>query len=413
MQSFMNDTAPTLTIIVPTFNRARYLDSLLDTLCVQLADFPYSFEVFVGDNASPDHTPEVLEKYRERLPLRWHRHDSNVGGSANWHYLMAHSRGRYLVYVADDDALLGAELAQVITVLEELPEAAVAYAPWKLYDLVADEDRGQFYRQSEDVLVPRGDYAKLLDTVLKDGIFPEIAVYRVEALRAVMPRVSEQAFYAFVHAAEFASHGQVLFLKDPFYISITNYFADHKREQAGIGEAEYAWDRYRGGLEHVLGRAMPQLDAQQHGDFLRRIQTLIASRIAVAVRLRIQQQRDPIDTYYLAYRLKAMGGEHWLPVGLPVLAIQAAVTFLTTDPDINQGMTRLLCVGHLLDDVRRLIEQKSRLPVRFVETVAEMGELDESTLVFGLNHAVLRETLPVEFRQRFVQESDLMRKFVA
>jgi len=228
-----------------------------------------------------------------------------------------------------------------------------------------------------------------------------------------MPRVSEQAFYAFVHSAEFASHAQVLFLKDPFYVSITNYFADHRREQTGLSEAEHAWDRYRAGLEHVLGRALPQLTSQRRVEFLLRIQDLIASRISVAVRLRLHQQRDAVDTYYLAYRLKAMGAEQLLPVQLPVLATHAAVSFIATDEELNRGMSKLLCVGHFPAPLRQLVQERARLPVQFATTVAEHGDPDAQTLVFGLGDAVSREALPASFGGRLVLERDLMRKFVA
>lgn len=406
------NTAPIVSICVPTFNRARYLQSLLFSLTEHLQSFPFSFEVFVGDNASEDNTGEVIEQFRDTLPLRYVRHDSNLGSGANWQYLLTHARGRYFVYVADDDGLLGASLAQAITVLEALPRAGVAYAPWKMLDLVADKDLGQFYSQDDDVLVEQGDFGKLLTTLLRYRMFPEIAIYRREVLLAVMPRVSEQAFYAFVHAAEFAQQSAVLFLKDPFYVQVTNYFPDHQRQQAGINEAEHAWDRYRGGLEHVLGRASPKLTMQQRVEFLLAIQDMVSERMGVAVRLRLQRERDPIETYYLAYRLKALAAENKLPCPLPLLAAQAAIRFLCTDVELNRGMTQLLCVGQAPEALRELIEKGSQLPVRFVDAGAAPALIDATTLVFVLNGSSA-PALPADCAGRVMTESQLMGKFVS
>ncbi len=99
--------SPLVSFCVPTFNRARYLDSLLGMLAQQLAHFPYSYEVFVSDNASTYYTPEVLARHEAALPLRCVRQPQNRGGGGNWQYLMSQARGTYVMYVADDDAILG------------------------------------------------------------------------------------------------------------------------------------------------------------------------------------------------------------------------------------------------------------------------------------------------------------------
>lgn len=405
-------TLPIVSFCVPTYNRARYLDSLLESLTQELAGFPFSYEVFVSDNASTDATTEVVSRFEARLPLRYVRHAENRGGPANAHYVHAHALGRYLVYVADDDAILGARVAQIVAQMEANPAIGVAYAPWKLLDLVADQDQGQFYTQDRDVLLGRGQYAELLDAVLRYRIFPEIYICRTEMLRAAMPRVQEQAFYAFVHAAEFLQHGSVLLLQEPYYVSVTNYFADHQRTQAGTQEAEMAWDRYRGGLEYILGRAAGQISAAQRAVFLPRIQDMIAERIAVAVRLRVLGRKNPVETYYLAYRLKAIGAESALPVALPLLCVQAALDFLLTDAELNRNIRQLVCWGEFPDDLTAWIRAGSALTVRFFRSAEALPPLDAETLVFARD-AAASARLPADTLARFVSEPALLAKFPA
>jgi glycosyltransferase involved in cell wall biosynthesis len=404
-------SAPLVSFCVPTYNRGRYLDSLLGMLAQQLANFPYSYEVFVSDNASNDDTPEVIARHQAALPLRSVRQASNRGGSGNWQFVMAHAQGRYLVYVADDDAILGDQVAATVAKMEADPRIGIAYAPWMFFDLVRDKPNGQFYQQDRDLLVDQCDHAALLDCLLRFNVFPEIYVCRSATLKKVMPRINEQAFYAFVHAAEFAQHGAVLLQKDPFYVSITQYFADEQRTQAGSTEAEYAWDRYRGGLEYVLGRASESLAVADRLAFSQRIQHLIAQRISVAVRLRNQQARDPVETYYLAYRLKAMGEDRMLPIPMAQLRGQAALGFLATDPELNRDVSQLICVGQFQPDVLEFLRRRATLPMRV--------ELDETALadarnalVFAGNQARL-SALPQRADVRVVHERDLMQKFPA
>lgn len=402
-------STPLVSFCVPTYNRARYLDSLLGMLAQQLEGFPYTFEVFVSDNASTDDTPAVLARHQGSVPLRSVRQPANLGGPANWQHVMSNAQGTYLVYVADDDAILGNQVAATVARMEADPRIGVAYAPWMLYDLVHDKPHGQFYRQDTDVLVRQGDHSALLDSLLRYNVFPEIYVCRRETLKAVMPRINEQAFYAFVHAAEFTQHGAVLLQKDPFYVSITQYFADEKRSQAGSEEAEYAWDRYRGGLEYVLGRASEHLMAADRINFSQRIQHLIAQRISVAVRLRHVHDRDPVETYYLAYRLKAMGEDRMLPLPMAQLRGQAALGFLATDPELNRDVSELICVGHFQPDVLEFLRRRARLPMR-VESDADSLADAHDALVFASNQAQL-DALPRRANLRVVSERELMQKF--
>ncbi len=405
---------PLVSFCIPTYNRGRYLDSLLQSLTQQLADFPHAFEVFISDNGSEDDTEAVATRYMDALPLRYMRHASNRGSSANYQYLMDQAQGEYLIYVADDDCILGHRVAEIIDLMETNPAVGIAYAPWRLYDLVADKDQGQFYQQDRDVLIPQGQHGMLLDTLLHYGIFPEIYICRRSVIRAVMPSVPEQAFYAFVHAAEFVHQTSVLFLKEPYYISVTNYFADHTRTQNGITEAETAWDRYRGGLEYVLGRAVHQISPMERVSFCLRIQEMIAQRISVAVRLRIAANRNPVETYYLAFRLKAMGAEHSLPVPLQGLRSQAALSFLLTDTELNRDVNELVFVGAFEPELRRQVgELGNGRTVRFVSTAAQVEQLHAHSLVLVRGPADMLAELPKDSGARIVHEPALLHKFAA
>ena len=208
-------------------------------------------------------------------------------------------------------------------------------------------------------------------------------------------------------------------LKEPFYVSITRYFADEERLQAGMGEAESAWDRYRGGLEFILGRASSAMGDAERVAFCLRIQELIAQRIAVAVRLRMAAGRDAVETYYLAYRLKALGQEKLLHVPLAVLRSQAAIDFLLGDKELNRDITGVLVQGSFDTAVRDYVRARAQVPVTFVEQPMPKNHLDElrNTLVLmhaddGTLDAALHGRLEAA-NVRLLTEHALMQKFVA
>ena len=405
--------SPLVSICVPTFNRSRYLTSLLESLAVQLEAFPYTYELVIADNASPDDTGAVVARFAEQLPIRYIRHDENIGCFANVQFVMMQAAGRYVIYLSDDDCLLGEPVAATIARMEADPGVAVVFAPWKLYDLVAQQEQGQFYDVPQDLRIEKDRHAELLDHLLRHHIFPEIHIARRDALQRLMPRINEHAFYAFVHAADYLSLGAVLIQKAPFYVSITRYFADEERSQAGNEEVEVAWDRYRGGLEYILARAGSQVAPEERSGFHLRIQKMIAVRMSVAVRLRHLKKRNPLDTYYIATRLKGMGYEGLLPVPLETLASEAMIDFLLHDPVINRGVDRLITVGPIDAGARDFLSRRSPRPVSFVDTLPPASSLAHA-LVFVSDRNEDGDATDIAFDQgaiNMVRERDLAARF--
>jgi hypothetical protein len=404
-------TQPVVSICIPTFNRCRYLESLLGTLVQQLDAFPHAYEIVIADNASSDDTPQVVQRFQSQLPIRHLRHAQNIGGFANWQYVFAQAAGQFIVYLADDDCLIGEQVALTIDRMLADPDVVVVYAPWILFDLVRQRSLGQFYEVPHDLRIERGRHGELLDHVLRHHIFPEVQITRRDALQRLMPRINEHAFFAFVHAADYLSMGTVLIQKTPFYAAITDYFADEVREQLGNDEVEVAWDRYRGGLEYLLARA--RVSAEERVGLNARIQQMIAVRMSVAIRLRHLRRRNPVDTYMLAMRLRGMGYEALCPVPLATLANQAALHFLIHDDELNRGIQRLLCIGSIEPAVRSYLQGTSRHPVDFAPAAPPAAQLADTLLLLcdGSDDALPDEAALAQRNCRVVREDALFDKY--
>lgn len=405
---------PVVSFCIPTYNRSRYLDSLLTSLQDQLAAFPHSYELVISDNASPDDTQDVLARFESSLPIRHFRQDTNIGGAANWHFVVTRARGEFIVSLGDDDALLGEQTAQAITCLNAMPSVGAAFAPWVLYDLPTDRQLGRFYSHPDDFLVQRGDHQALLDGVLRHRIWPEIGIVRRKLLHRVMPRVPEHAFYAFVHAGEYLSRSDVVFLKDPFYVFVVRHFEGDKRAQTGTQEAMKAWDRYRGGLEYLMSRFSSNLTAPERNAYVTKISNFIGERMAMAVKLRVQNKADPIDTFYLAARATALGAARKLPEPMQHLRSKAALHFLTHDAELNRDKRQLVCVGSFEDGLRRGLARQGAAEVSFHDALPDLQDLHDA-LVFVRDAKVMDQLdgdpLLATHNVHIVSEADLMAKF--
>lgn len=92
-----------VSVIVPTRNRAQFLDDCLRTLSAQRCDA--AFEIVVVDNASEDATPGLIEaRQNQDARIRGVR-EMRLGRSAAMNTGIHEARGRLLLF-ADDDLLI-------------------------------------------------------------------------------------------------------------------------------------------------------------------------------------------------------------------------------------------------------------------------------------------------------------------
>ena len=290
----------------------------------------------------------------------------------------------------------------------------MVYAPWLLFDLVAQQSQGQFFTVPHDLRIERNEHGQLLDHVLRHHIFPEIQIIRRDVLQATMPRVNEHAFWAFVHAADYLTQGAILIQRQPFYVSITRYFEDDAREQLGNNEVEHAWDRYRGGLEYMIARTGVAIGAEERFGLHARIQQMIASRMAVAIRLRHANKRDPIDSYHLAMRLRGLGYESLLPVPLMALASEAMLAFVMRDGELHRGIRQMICIGTSDRGERDYFTREARVPVEFLPDMERCEHLSDA-LLFVRDDAVKAQELDgvaaAPRNVRIVRERDVAARF--
>lgn len=117
--------SPRVTIAIPTYNRA---DFLAESLSSALAQTFTDFEVVIADNASTDHTADVVASFTDPR-IHYHRHPSNIGQTANWQFTFNQAQGEFVAPLADDDLYLPDHLATAIEVLEQYPEVAYYTCP--------------------------------------------------------------------------------------------------------------------------------------------------------------------------------------------------------------------------------------------------------------------------------------------
>lgn len=134
----MTDTAPLVSIAVPTHNRLAGLKRSVASL---LAQTHQPIEIVISDNASDDGTREwALNLASEDSRVIYRRNPVNVGATENFELARAATTGEWFMWLADDDWL---DDTYVETCLERLLAddhvALVAGSSFYFAEGVADE----------------------------------------------------------------------------------------------------------------------------------------------------------------------------------------------------------------------------------------------------------------------------------
>src|SRR3990167_6459794 len=114
---------PKVTIIITTYNRAHLIvDRALYSALHQ--DFD-DYEILVVDHGSTDNTEEVVKSYEDKR-IRYHKMPFNIGCVTEARNLGAKlAKGKYIVFLDDDNMLYPQYLKEVIPIIEKEPVEAV------------------------------------------------------------------------------------------------------------------------------------------------------------------------------------------------------------------------------------------------------------------------------------------------
>ncbi|WP_455538718.1 glycosyltransferase family 2 protein [Terrisporobacter sp.] len=95
-----NQTRPTISIIIPVYNTAMYLEQCLNSIHKQTFK---DYEVICVDDGSSDNSYEILEKYKTIIKNYKVIYQENQGVSITRNTGLKHVNGDYIVFIDSDD----------------------------------------------------------------------------------------------------------------------------------------------------------------------------------------------------------------------------------------------------------------------------------------------------------------------
>lgn len=123
MQADNNEINPLLTIAIPTYNRAVFLDLCLTRIGEEIdslsVDKRKLVKIYVSNNASTDNTSEVISRYLRIAVAEFEVviNKENVGGELNVAQCYSSATTPYVWILGDDDVVLPGGLDRVLNAL--------------------------------------------------------------------------------------------------------------------------------------------------------------------------------------------------------------------------------------------------------------------------------------------------------
>ena len=132
-------SGPKLSVILPNYNHAAYLPRCVEAILGQsFADL----ELIVVDDASTDHSRDILADYARRDPrVRVYHNSENRGVIATLTRALGMARGEYVFGAASDDYVLPGYFERAMGLFAAHPEAGIALG---LVECVDDDGRVRF-----------------------------------------------------------------------------------------------------------------------------------------------------------------------------------------------------------------------------------------------------------------------------
>lgn len=215
-----------VSIIVPAYNREKYIGQCLDSLLNQTYK---DLEIIVVDDASTDDTPQIVEEYRERHPdkIKIKKLERNSGPSVARNEGIKIAEGEYICFCDSDDWFPQERVEKLVHYMEENPQKVwVATNAWN-FDEASGKIIGLRYDVSTESLSENAFIACLENRAKREftGLIRALARREVFTLDLFDPALKGGEDDDIILRIAYRYPGGFFFINEPLY-----FYRIHKEQ---------------------------------------------------------------------------------------------------------------------------------------------------------------------------------------
>lgn len=213
----ISDTQPLLSICITSYNRLNTLQRCLFSI---KSNYPEKIEIIISEDCSPGklQITQMVEKFKltSLSNITYNCNSVNLGFDKNFRKLIDISKGKYLLFVTDDDAIIETNLDLFLNLLPKLSNFSVAFTPY--YDLSSNKYERKF--DKTNLLTPG------MPSVIR-YLYSSILLSGLIFKKADIPEYDVELFKDLIYSQVYV-FASILKYKNGYYIDIPliNYIGD-------------------------------------------------------------------------------------------------------------------------------------------------------------------------------------------
>ena len=133
---------PKVSVLIPTYNSAPFLDDAIESVLNQTFT---DFELLIVDNCSTDNSMEVISKYLSDNRVKYYVNEKNLGSNGNFNRCFSLAKGDYIKCLCSDDKLHPELLEKFVSVMEEDPSVSLVSSFFQEFGLVTQIIKPRFF----------------------------------------------------------------------------------------------------------------------------------------------------------------------------------------------------------------------------------------------------------------------------
>jgi glycosyltransferase involved in cell wall biosynthesis len=138
---------PKVSIVLPSYNYARYLDERIQSL---LAQTYTDFELIIVDDASTDNSVDIIKKYTSDHRIKTHFFEQNSGlPYKRWNDGADFAEGKYILFAGADDSCHPRMLEELVACMDANSNVGIAYTQSLEIDSESKVIRSLLYRTND------------------------------------------------------------------------------------------------------------------------------------------------------------------------------------------------------------------------------------------------------------------------
>lgn len=170
---------PVVSIGIPTYNGGEKIRSVVQSIMKQ--NYP-NLDIIISDNCSDPETADIGRQLSsENCCVRYYRQEENIGMLSNFEFVLNCAKGKYFMWVADDDSLPADVLRRYVHFMEFHPSYSLVSGEieYSLNGRITEYEKGFNFRQRSSIKRVIGFYFKVVHGAMFHGMMRTAQAKRI------------------------------------------------------------------------------------------------------------------------------------------------------------------------------------------------------------------------------------------